>query len=563
MISIRRALISVSDKTGILPFVQFLHAQGIEIIATGNTYKLLTETGGIPAKTVSDITDFPEILDGRVKTLHPKIHAGLLAIKSKQEHREQLQDLNIESIDLLVVNLYPFATTIAEPGTTLDEAVEQIDIGGPAMLRAAAKNYKHVVTLSNLNDYDGFKKSLQENQNAISEDLSFELACKTFEHVSDYDSVIVNYLKSQNPSPKPDDEAKPPKNLQLNYKNVTALRYGENPHQLAGFYKDTALAGTNAEDVSYDLWNQIQGKQLSYNNLLDVNAALEILLSLPNRFDTISHTQFSQTNSNPTQTRPATVIIKHLNPCGVAIAPDANMTPQDQAFKSFELARLCDPTSAFGGIVAISGCVDELLAKEITKNFVEILLAFDFTDDALEIFKKKKNLRILKINLEKLRYYHETLKWEFRCILGGLLYQQKDRLRLDFSNWEIVTDRKPNAEQQEALALAWSIVPYIKSNAIVFCSKNASIGIGAGQMSRIDSVQLAITKAQTNDLDLKNSVIASDAFFPFRDGIDLIAATGACAVVQPGGSLRDKEVIAAANEHNLIMCFTKQRHFLH
>ena len=549
MITIKRALISVSDKEGIVDFAQFLYQQGVEIIATGNTLKLLKNKSSIASssiKSVSEFTGFPEILDGRVKTLHPKVHAALLAVLSKEEHLAEMKREALESIDLLVVNLYPFKETIQKENVNLDEAIEQIDIGGPAMLRAASKNYKHTIAVCDISHYSTIKDAMLSNKNKIEESLSFKLARLSFQHVSSYDNMIVDYLfkqdinsksnlSSKNNEEKASDSVSPEQiNIAYQKNKNIELRYGENPHQKATFY-------TPISSSTLLFWEQMQGKQLSYNNILDANAALGIILDL---------------------LHPGVAIIKHLNPCGIAI-DQLKDKEETELLSAFQLAWTCDPISAFGSIIALNGVVREKLALEISKNFVEIVLAMDFTKEALEIFSKKKNLRILKVNKERLLEAHKKFEWELRCVLGGLLYQQRDKEPMDTSTWKQVTERKADAKEWEALLLAWSVIKHIKSNAILFCSSNASLGIGAGQMSRVDSVNIAISKAKSANLSLKQSVVASDAFFPFRDGVDLLAHAGAKAIIQPGGSVRDDEVIRAANEHDIAMIFTQKRHFLH
>lgn len=513
MIKIKRAIVSVSDKTNLVDFCQFLSDNKIEIVSTGGTLKTLRENN-IEAIPIQEYTGYPEILDGRVKTLHPKIHAGILGDLDKNFHIEQLDKLGIVSIDLVVVNLYPFVSTIQKPGVTLPEAIEQIDIGGPSLLRASAKNHKFTVVVPEVTDYDTIKNEMEKNDGSISRETSLRLATKTFGITAVYDSAISNYLeKSQGD--------KFPEYLALGYKKKQNLRYGENPHQEAAYYE--SISGTQSLGT-------VQGKELSFNNILDFQAALNSLFSLPDN---------------------SVVIIKHLNPCGLASA--------DNLLKSFVLARRTDPVSAFGSVIGIHGTVDKELASSITENFVEGILAKGFTEEAREVFAKKQNIRLIQID-EMLKFQEEK---DFRPVSHGILIQDSDLAKIDENQLKVVTKKQLEHEDIKGLLFAWSSVKLIKSNAIVFTDKNSTLGIGAGQMSRVDSVQLAMMKAKSSDLSLEGSYVGSDAFFPFRDNIDKIAQSGARAIIQPGGSIRDQEVIDAANEHNLIMVFTGIRHFRH
>ncbi len=521
MISIKRALISVSDKTGIVEFARFLSENGAEILSTGGTLKTLRDAG-LATGAIEDYTGFPEMMDGRLKTLHPKIHGGLLALRDNKDHVRSMTEHGISGIDLVVVNLYPFAATIARTGATFDEAVENIDIGGPAMLRSAAKNYRFTAAVCDPADYSAVMDAVRAG--GVTQELSLRLSRTVFNHTAAYDAMIAGYLNKN-------AGIKFPENLTLTYRKTQGLRYGENPHQEAAYYRPavdlekeriTGIPGTR----------QLQGKELSFNNLLDFSSALFAALSLPG---------------------PGAVIVKHLNPCGAS----ANAGKLADAFL---LARNCDPVSAFGGVIAVSDELDESTASLIAENFAEGVIAPSFSAGALKVLADKKNLRLIE--------YHNAAAFleggmEIRQILGGVLYQDFDSAYAPADSWKTVTETVPDSDTMQALDFAWRLVKHVKSNAIVFCSQNASLGIGAGQMSRIDSVDIAVMKAQKNGLDLKNSVVASDAFFPFRDGLDSLARAGAKAVIQPGGSVRDQEVIDAANEHKIAMVFTGMRHFRH
>ena len=516
MIKIKKALISVSDKSNVLELAKSLSSYDIEILSTGGTAKLLKENK-INVTEVSDYTKFPEMLDGRVKTLHPKIHGGILGRRDNPEHNETMKNHEIDPIDLVVVNLYPFEETINQEGCTLEHAIENIDIGGPAMIRSAAKNYQHVAVLTNPKDYKSFTDEINKNQGSISLDLSFSLAKKAFEKTSAYDSVINNYLSSDSQNQFPDQ-------LTKTISKVMDLRYGENPHQGAAFYKDSS------KDVgSLSSFDQIQGKELSFNNLNDSDTAWECVK------------KFSQ---------PTCVIVKHANPCGVATT--------DNLKESYEAAFKTDPTSAFGGIIAFNKSLDQETASLIINQFAEVIIAADFTEGALKIFRNKPNIRLLKIKIE-----NNNTEFDFKKIGGGWLIQTPDIHTLDINDCNVVTDLKPTDEQLDDMKFAWVVSQYVKSNAIVFCKNKQTLGIGAGQMSRVDSTKIASLKADNANIDLAQSVVASDAFFPFRDGIDVIASHGAKCIIQPGGSIKDEEVIDAANEHGIVMLFTNIRHFKH
>ncbi len=519
---IRQALLSLSNKEGALRFAQGLSAQGVTLLSTGGTAKLLRDAG-LAVTEVGDYTGFPEMLDGRVKTLHPKVHGGILARRDLPEHMTTLAEHDIPTIDLVCVNLYPFRETVAKADVTLAEAIENIDIGGPAMLRSAAKNYGGVAVVTDPADYPSLLAEMNANAGTLSLATRFKLAKKAFVHTARYDSAIANWLSSLDAQDQPQLFAD---QLHLAFDRVETLRYGENPHQQAAFYRDpTPLPGSIAN------YRQLQGKELSYNNIADADAAWECVKT----FDA-----------------PACVIIKHANPCGVAV--DVNL------IAAYEKAFQTDSTSAFGGIIAFNGQVDAAVvaAMNARKHFVEVLLAPSFSDEARQMLASKQNLRVLELPLE--RVYHA---FEMKRVGGGLLVQTPDRFNVQTSDLRVVTQRAPSAAQIEDLLFAYRVAKFVKSNAIVFCGHGMTLGVGAGQMSRVDSTRIAVSKAQNAGLDLQGSVVASDAFFPFRDGVDVLAAAGAKAVIQPGGSLRDEEVIAAADEHQLAMVFTGARHFRH
>jgi phosphoribosylaminoimidazolecarboxamide formyltransferase/IMP cyclohydrolase len=519
---IRQALISLSDKRGALEFAQGLAAQGVKLLSTGGTAKLLRDAG-LAVTEIGDYTGFPEMLDGRVKTLHPKVHGGILARRDLPEHLATIEQHGIPMIDLVCVNLYPFRETVAKPNVTLEDAIENIDIGGPAMVRSSAKNYAGVAIVTDPEDYAALLAEMQANDGALTLATRFGLAKKAFTHTARYDAAIANWLTSL------DEENKPqqfPAKLQLAFDRVEALRYGENPHQQAAFYRDpTPTAGSIAN------YTQLQGKELSYNNIADSDAAWECV---------------------KTFAAPACVIVKHANPCGVAVDTSL-LSAYEKAFKT-------DSTSAFGGIIAFNGTVDTdiVAAMNERKHFVEVLIAPAFTPAAKEMLASKQNLRVLELPLANV--YHA---FELKRVGGGLLVQTPDQFNVQASDLKVVTKIAPSAAQIEDLLFAYRVAKFVKSNAIVFCGGGMTLGVGAGQMSRVDSTRIAVIKAQNAGLALAGSCVASDAFFPFRDGIDVLAEAGAKAVIQPGGSMRDEEVIAAADEHGIAMVVTGARHFRH
>jgi phosphoribosylaminoimidazolecarboxamide formyltransferase/IMP cyclohydrolase len=516
---IRRALISVSDKTGVVEFARSLLKHNIEILSTGGTARLLQENG-IDVTEVSDHTGFPEMMAGRVKTLHPKIHGGLLCRRGIDD--AVMQEYDIKPLDLLVVNLYPFEETVAKPDCDLETAIENIDIGGPAMLRSAAKNHISVTVVVDSSDYDCILEEL-DRENGISFATRYRLASKAFAHTAGYDAAIANYLGNKNLDSS--EKGLPPV-LTLQFRKVQSMRYGENPHQRAAFYVEP-----KQHEPSIATARQLQGKELSYNNVADSDAALECVK------------QFSQ---------PACVIVKHANPCGVATA--ANL------LEAYNHAYKTDPTSAFGGIIALNQVLEADVAEAIiSRQFVEVIIAPDITADATHIIGEKKNVRLLQTGSWVTR--HAAL--DFKRITGGLLVQEKDLGVVNYSDLKVVTKRAPDAQEMRDLMFAWKVVKYVKSNAILYARNEQTIGIGAGQMSRVYSARIAAIKAADEGLEVKGSVMASDAFFPFRDGIDTASQSGITAVIQPGGSMRDDEVIAAADEHDMAMVFTGMRHFRH
>ncbi|GAA0497012.1 bifunctional phosphoribosylaminoimidazolecarboxamide formyltransferase/IMP cyclohydrolase [Pigmentiphaga sp. GD03639] len=526
---IERALLSVSDKSGIVDFARALHDRGVQLLSTGGTAKLLAQAG-LPVQEVSDYTGFPEMMDGRVKTLHPKIHGGLLARRDAQAHLDAIASHGIGRIDLLVVNLYPFRETVAKPGCTFADAVENIDIGGPAMLRAAAKNHGTeaggVTVVIDPADYAQVLEEMDAT-GATSYALRLNLAKKVFAHTASYDGAIANYLTSLTDAPA--QEAVPvreayPEILSFQATKSQAMRYGENPHQSAAFYRDTApAAGLLAN------YRQLQGKELSYNNIADADAAWECVRT----FDA-----------------PACVIVKHANPCGVAVSTDA-LHAYQQAFKT-------DPTSAFGGIIAFNRPVDAATAQAVSKQFVEVLLAPAYEAGALEIFAAKQNVRLLEIPMGD-----GVNAFDVKRVGGGWLVQQPDSFNVARDQLKVVTKVAPTEAQMDDLLFAWKVAKFVKSNAIVFVGGGMTLGVGAGQMSRVDSARIASIKAENAGLSLKGSAVASDAFFPFRDGLDVVVDAGASCVIQPGGSMRDAEVIAAADERGIAMVLTGTRHFRH
>ncbi len=516
---IQRALISVSEKSGVIDFARALAARGVQILSTGGTAQLLAKEG-IAVTEVSAHTGFPEMLDGRVKTLHPKIHGGLLARRDDPAHMKALQAAGIPPIDLLVVNLYPFQATVADPDCRFDDAVENIDIGGPAMLRAAAKNHAGVAVVVDPADYRLVLEEIASSGN-VSDATRFYLAKKVFAHTSAYDGAIANYLTSLDASRK---RGEYPETLSLQFRKVQDLRYGENPHQSAAFYRDDRpLPGSLAG------YRQVQGKELSYNNIADADAAWECV---------------------KTFAEPACVIVKHANPCGVAVAASL-VEAYDKAFKT-------DPTSAFGGILAFNRALDAATAEAVCKQFAEVVIAPRLEPAVKEVFAKKANVRVLEIPLA-----HEVQAHDYKRIGGGLLVQTTDFHPLERKSLKVATKKQPTESQWSDLLFAWRVAQYVKSNAIVFCGGGMTLGVGAGQMSRVDSARIASIKAANARLELKGSVVASDAFFPFRDGLDVVVDAGAAAVIQPGGSMRDDEVIAAADERGVAMVLTGVRHFRH
>ncbi|MEY4316585.1 MAG: bifunctional phosphoribosylaminoimidazolecarboxamide formyltransferase/IMP cyclohydrolase [Pseudomonadota bacterium] len=525
-----KALISVSDKTGIVELARELHALGVGLISTGGTAKLLAEQG-LPVTEVAEVTGFPEMLDGRVKTLHPKVHGGLLARRDLPEHMAALKAHNIDTIDLLIVNLYPFEATVAKAGCTLEDAIENIDIGGPAMVRSAAKNWKDVAVLTDASQYAGVVAELKANKK-ISNTTRFALSVAAFNRISQYDGAISNYLSSVVVENDASLSGQPtrheyPAQSNSQFVKLQDLRYGENPHQTAAFYSDV-----NPAVGSLVTAKQLQGKELSYNNIADADAAWECVKS----FDV-----------------PACVIVKHANPCGVAIGKDA--------LESYSKAFQTDPTSAFGGIIAFNRPVDKAAAEAVSKQFVEVLMAPSYSAEALEIFKAKANVRVLEIALPAANAARNTQ--DIKRIGSGLLIQTADNHELALSDLKVVTKLQPTPQQLQDLLFAWKVGKYVKSNAIVFCANGMTMGVGAGQMSRLDSARIASIKAEHAGLSLKGTAVASDAFFPFRDGLDVVVDAGATCVIQPGGSMRDQEVIDAANERGVAMVFSGVRHFRH
>jgi len=524
------ALLSVSDKTGIVEFAQALHALGIQLISTGGTARLLADAG-LPVTEVAEVTAFPEMLDGRVKTLHPKVHGGLLARRDLPEHMAALKAHQIDTIDLLVVNLYPFEATVAKPGCTLEDAIENIDIGGPAMVRSAAKNWKDVGVLTDASQYPAVLDELKQS-GKLSDKLRFALSVAAFNRIANYDAAISNYLSAIN-----EDGTHAAFSAQANSNMVKLqdLRYGENPHQSAAFYRDLYPAPGSLVTA-----RQLQGKELSYNNIADGDAAWECVKSFE---------------------APACVIVKHANPCGVAVGKDA-LEAYSKAFQT-------DPTSAFGGIIAFNRVVDGAAAQAVSKQFVEVLMAPGYTPEALAVFKAKANVRVLEISLEGVKRDGQNA-WErgqnshdVKRVGSGLLIQTADNHELQRGDLKVVTKKAPTAQQLEDLMFAWKVAKFVKSNAIVFCKDGMTMGVGAGQMSRLDSARIASIKAQHANLTLQGTAVASDAFFPFRDGLDVVVDAGATCVIQPGGSMRDQEVIDAADERGVAMVFSGVRHFRH
>jgi phosphoribosylaminoimidazolecarboxamide formyltransferase/IMP cyclohydrolase len=527
---IKRALLSVSDKTGIVEFARQLSEKGVELLSTGGTAKLLA-ADGIAVTEVSDYTGHPEIMDGRVKTLHPKVHGGILARRGLDE--AVMDENNINAIDMVVVNLYPFANTVSYENCTLENAVENIDIGGPTMVRAAAKNHKDVTIVVNTSDYDRVLAEMNANDDSVTYQTRFDLAIAAYEHTASYDGMIANYFGKMLPAygdkestPSFDEKAKFPRTFNSQFVKTQDLRYGENSHQDAAFYKEE-----NPEEASISTAIQLQGKALSYNNIADTDAALECV----KEFD-----------------EPACVIVKHANPCGVSIG--------DNILGAYEGAYKTDPTSAFGGIIAFNRELDAETAQAIvSRQFVEVIIAPSVSEEAAKVVATKPNLRLLACG----QWDTSTSGFDFKRVNGGLLVQDRDQGSVNSDDLKVVTKRQPTADEMRDLQFCWKVAKYVKSNAIVYVKNSMTIGVGAGQMSRVYSAKVAGIKAADENLEVKGSVMASDAFFPFRDGLDAAAEAGITAVIQPGGSMRDDEVIAAADEHGIAMVFTGMRHFRH
>lgn len=534
---IRRALLSVSDKTGIVEFATFLAEQGVELLSTGGTAKLLADNG-LTVIEASAYTGHPEIMDGRVKTLHPKIHGGILARRGQDE--AVMAENNIQPIDLVVVNLYPFAATVANDDCSLEDAIENIDIGGPTMVRAAAKNHNDVTIVVNAKDYARVTEQMQANNGSVTANTRFDLAIAAFEHTAEYDGMIANYFGTMIESDSCADECSDdcaddcghvhsafPRTFNVQMSKKQDLRYGENSHQDAAFYVEN-----NIQEASVATATQLQGKELSFNNIADTDSALECVK------------EFAE---------PACVIVKHANPCGVALG--------ENILEAYNRAYQTDPTSAFGGIIAFNRELDGPTAQAIVdRQFVEVIIAPSVSDEAVAIVAAKKNLRLLACGDWQGQL---TDGYDFKRVNGGLLVQERDFGMVDMEDLTVVTKVQPTEQQLKDLMFTWKVAKYVKSNAIVYCKNSMTIGVGAGQMSRVYSAKIAGIKAADEGLQVEGSVMASDAFFPFRDGIDAAAAAGISAVIQPGGSMRDNEVIAAADEHGIAMVFTGMRHFRH
>ncbi|ENQ8067032.1 bifunctional phosphoribosylaminoimidazolecarboxamide formyltransferase/IMP cyclohydrolase [Vibrio parahaemolyticus] len=524
---IRRALISVSDKTGIVEFAQALAERGVDILSTGGTARLLAEQG-IAVTEVSDYTGFPEMMDGRVKTLHPKVHGGVLGRRGQDD--DVMEKHGINPIDMVVVNLYPFAETVAKEGCTLADAVENIDIGGPTMVRSAAKNHKDVTIVVNASDYDRVIAEMDANDKSLTLETRFDLAIAAFEHTAAYDGMIANYFGTMVPSygenKEGDEESKFPRTFNQQFEKKQDMRYGENSHQAAAFYVEA-----NPQEASVSTARQIQGKALSYNNIADTDAALECVK------------EFNE---------PACVIVKHANPCGVALGKDI--------LEAYNRAYQTDPTSAFGGIIAFNQELDAETASAIVeRQFVEVIIAPSVSTEAIEVVAAKKNVRLLECG----EWSTKTTGFDVKRVNGGLLVQDRDQGMVSQDDLKVVSKRQPTEEELKDALFCWKVAKYVKSNAIVYAKGDMTIGVGAGQMSRVYSAKIAGIKAADEGLEVAGSVMASDAFFPFRDGIDAAAEAGIKCVIQPGGSMRDDEVIAAADEHGMAMIFTGMRHFRH
>ncbi|EKO3891280.1 bifunctional phosphoribosylaminoimidazolecarboxamide formyltransferase/IMP cyclohydrolase [Vibrio metschnikovii] len=524
---IRRALISVSDKTGILEFAQALAERDVELLSTGGTARLLAEHG-LTVTEVSDYTGFPEMMDGRVKTLHPKVHGGILGRRGQDD--AIMAEHGIQPVDMVVVNLYPFADTVAKAGCTLADAVENIDIGGPTMVRSAAKNHQDVTIVVNAHDYSRVIAEMDANDNALTLDTRFDLAIAAFEHTAAYDGMIANYFGTRVPSygdnQEGDEDSKFPRTFNAQFIKKQDMRYGENSHQAAAFYVEA-----HPQEASVATARQIQGKALSYNNIADTDAALECVK------------EFAE---------PACVIVKHANPCGVALGSDI--------LQAYQRAYQTDPTSAFGGIIAFNRELDADTATAIIeRQFVEVIIAPSVSEQAAEIIAAKKNVRLLACG----EWSSKTTGFDLKRVNGGLLVQDRDQGMVTVDDLNVVTTRQPTEEELKDALFCWKVAKYVKSNAIVYAKGDMTIGVGAGQMSRVYSAKIAGIKAADEGLQVEGCVMASDAFFPFRDGIDAAAQAGIKCVIQPGGSMRDDEVIAAANEHGMAMIFTGMRHFRH
>ena len=518
-VRVRRALISVSDKTGIVAFARGLADLGVALLSTGGTFRLLAGEG-LPVTEVAEHTGFPEMMDGRVKTLHPVIHGGILGRRGTDD--DVMAEHGIAPIDMVVVNLYPFEATVARPGCTLEDAVENIDIGGPTMVRAAAKNHRDVAIVVNAQDYERVLEEMRANDGATTLETRFDLAIRAYEHTAAYDGAIANYFGQRVPGGSEDF----PRTLNLTFNQVETMRYGENPHQRAAFYRER-----NPAEAGVATARQLQGKALSYNNVADTDAALECVKSFID---------------------PACVIVKHANPCGVAVAGDL--------LAAYERAFATDPESAFGGIIAVNRELDEATAKAIVEQqFVEVIVAPSVSEGAAEAVAAKKNVRLLACG----EWQAPVPAMDYKRVTGGLLVQDRDLGMVAMEDVKVVTERQPTEQELNDLLFAWEVAKYVKSNAIVYAKAGRTIGVGAGQMSRVYSAKIAGIKAADENLEVKGSVMASDAFFPFRDGIDAAAEAGITAVIQPGGSMRDQEVIDAANEHGIAMVFTGMRHFRH
>ncbi|CAH0542736.1 bifunctional phosphoribosylaminoimidazolecarboxamide formyltransferase/IMP cyclohydrolase [Vibrio marisflavi] len=524
---IRRALISVSDKTGIVEFAKALSDRGVDILSTGGTARLLADSG-LAVTEVSDYTGFPEMMDGRVKTLHPKVHGGVLGRRGQDDAVMETHGIN--PIDMVVVNLYPFAETVAKEGCTLEDAVENIDIGGPTMVRSAAKNHKDVTIVVNAHDYDRVVAEMDANEKSLTLETRFDLAIAAFEHTASYDGMIANYFGTMVPSygenKEGDAESKFPRTFNQQFVKKQDMRYGENSHQDAAFYVEA-----NPEEASVSTARQIQGKALSYNNIADTDAALECVK------------EFAE---------PACVIVKHANPCGVALG--------ENILEAYNRAYQTDPTSAFGGIIAFNHELDaETAAAIVERQFVEVIIAPKVSAEAIEVVSAKKNVRLLECG----EWSTKTTGFDVKRVNGGLLVQDRDQGMVSLDDLKVVSKRQPTDEELKDALFCWKVAKYVKSNAIVYAKGDMTIGVGAGQMSRVYSAKIAGIKAADENLEVAGSVMASDAFFPFRDGIDAAAEAGIKCVIQPGGSMRDEEVIQAADEHGMAMIFTGMRHFRH